>query len=162
MTPERFAALLAAPEDGRVEFKAAERRYEFDDLARYSVALANEGGGTIVLGVTDARPRTVVGTAAFPEPGRTEGGLYARLGRGVTAEEYIHDGRRVLLFHVPSRAPGSAWNDRGTYWMRAGDSLVPMSDDQLRRIHAEIEPDFSAEICEEAAGLADLNPAAIG
>jgi ATP-dependent DNA helicase RecG len=159
-TPERFAQLLATPEGARVEFKAAERRYDFDLLARYCVALANEGGGTVVLGVTDGRPRRVIGTAAFPEPGRTEAALYDRLGRRVSAEEYHHDGRRVLLFHVPGRAPGVAWSDRGAYWMRAGDALIPMPDEELRRIHSEIEPDFSAEPC-RGTSMADLDPRAI-
>ena len=41
----------------------------FDKLVNYCVALANEGGGKIILGVTDERPRSVVGTTAFAEPG---------------------------------------------------------------------------------------------
>jgi ATP-dependent DNA helicase RecG len=161
MTPEDFERLIAAPESSRVEFKTAERRYDFEELVRYCVALANEGGGTIILGVRDRRPRQVVGTEAFPEPGRTEAGLYERLGRWVTAEEIHHDGRRVLAFLVPSRAPGTAWNDRGTYWMRAGDALIPMPDEQLRLIHAETEPDFSAQVCPGLA-IGDLDPAAVG
>ena len=64
-TPEEFARLLAAPEGDQIEFKSAERNYEFDKLVRYVVALANEGGGTLVLGATDRRPREVVGTQAF-------------------------------------------------------------------------------------------------
>jgi ATP-dependent DNA helicase RecG len=44
--------------------------------------------------------------------------------------------------------------------MRAGDALVPLSDEQLRRIHAETGPDFSAEIC-LAARMEDLDPTAI-
>lgn len=106
MTPERFARLLASAEGARVEFKAAERHFGFDELVRYCVALANEGGGTIVLGVTDERPRRIVGTAAFPEPGRTEAMIYERLGQRVSAEEYYQDGKRMLLFHVPSGMPG--------------------------------------------------------
>ena len=49
---------------------------------------------------------------------------------------------------------------KGAYLMRAGDSLVSMTDDQLRRIHEETGPDFSAEICSHA-GMGDLDPAAI-
>jgi ATP-dependent DNA helicase RecG len=108
MTPEQFAQLLAAPENARVEFKTAERRYDFDKLVQYCVALANEGGGTIILGATDRRPRRVVGTSAFRDSGRTEAGLYERLGRRVAAEEYHFEGKRVLVFHVPSRPPGTA------------------------------------------------------
>lgn len=160
MTPEEFADLLAAPEGSRLEFKEARDRYDFEVLVRYCVALANEGGGKIVLGVTNLRPRRVVGTSAFVEPGRTEAGVFERLGRRVPIEEYRHGGQRVLIVHVPPRLPGTAWSDRGTYWMRTGEALVPMTDDQLQRIHAEVAPDFSAQICAEAS-IIDLDSAAI-
>ena len=151
---------LAAPEDAHLEFKEAKGGFHFEELVKYCVALANEGGGKIILGVTDARPRQIVGTAAFAEPGRTEAGLYQSLSRRVVVEEFLQPGKRVLIFHVPSRSPGSALSYRGTFWMRSGDALVGMSDDQLRLIHSETEPDFSAEICPKAT-LADLDPAAM-
>ncbi len=157
---DAFAKLLRAPEGDRVEFKTAARRFSFDELVQYCVALANEGGGRFVLGVTDARPRKVVGTSAFAEPGRTASSIYERVGHGVRIEEYDHEGKRVLIAHVPGRLPGTAWSERGRYGMRAGDSLVPMTDDRLRQIHAEIAPDFSAQVC-AGASVADLDPRAI-
>jgi ATP-dependent DNA helicase RecG len=159
-SPDEFRALIESPESARVEFKAASGGFHFDELVKYCVAFANEGGGQIVLGVTDRRPRSVVGTSAFSEPGRTEAGLFERLGHQITIEEYWHAENRVLIVHVPARLPGTAWHDRGTYWMRSGDALVPMADERLRRIHAETGTDFSAEICHDAR-LSDLDPAAI-
>jgi len=44
--------------------------------------------------------------------------------------------------------------------MRRGQELVPMTPDLLQRIFAETGPDFSAEICSQAA-LADLEPEAV-
>jgi len=159
-TPDEFRALLESPEGRRVEFKTALRGFHFEELVKYCVALANEGGGTIVFGVTDRRPRQVIGTRAFDEPGRTEAGLFEALRQRIFVEEVHHDGKRVLLVHVPARRPGIAWQYKGSFWMRAGDALVPMSDEQLRRIHEETGPDFSAEAC-PAARLEDLDPAAI-
>lgn len=159
-SPEAFIELIESPESTHIEFKAASGGFHFDDLVKYCVALANEGGGKIVLGVTDKRPRSVVGTNAFSEPGRTEAGLFERLGRQISVEEYRHQGNRVLIIHVPARLPGTAWHDRGAYWMRSGDALVPMSDERLRRIHAEVGQDFSAEIC-PVGRLSDLDPVAI-
>jgi len=159
-TTAEFSAILDAPEGRNVEFKKAQNRFDFEELVNYCVALANEGGGFIVLGVSDARPRIVVGTKAFSEPGRTEAGLFERLHHKIPVEEFQYNGKRVLLVRVPPRLPGTAWQHRGAYLMRAGDALVPMSDDQLRRIHMETGPDFTAEIC-EAAKLEDLDPAAI-
>jgi ATP-dependent DNA helicase RecG len=159
-TAEQFQSCLDAVEGARFEFKQARGGYPFDDLILYCVALANEGGGKILLGVTDRRPREVVGTTAFPEPGRTEAGLFEQLHQRIQIEEFHHGTNRVLIVHVPSRMPGNAWQYKGAYWMRAGDSLVPMTDDQLRRIHNEAGPDFSAEIC-PAAALTDLDRGAV-
>lgn len=158
--PDEFQAILESPEGSRVEFKTASGGFHFEDLVKYCVALANEGGGTIVLGVTNQRPREVVGTRAFSEPGRTEAGLFEQLRQRIPVEEYHHGVKRVLLVRVPPRSSGQAWQYKGSFWMRAGDALVPMSDDQLRRIHEEVGPDFSAEIC-PTARLEDLDPAAI-
>ncbi|MBA3684501.1 MAG: DEAD/DEAH box helicase family protein [Planctomycetes bacterium] len=124
------------------------------------MALANEGGGEILLGVTDRRPRRIVGTQAFPEPGHTEASLHQRLNRRVHVEEVPTPEGRVLVVHVPTRLPGTAWDHNGRYLKRAGDSLVAMEGDELRAIFAEAGPDFSAQPC-LGATLADLAPASI-
>ncbi len=158
-TPAEFQSYLDAPEGGQLEFKTATNNFHFEELVKYCVALANEGGGKVILGVTDRRPRQVVGTKAFAEPGRTAAGLFDRLHRRMPVEEYSHEGIRVLIVHVPARPPGAALNYNGTYWMRAGDALVPISEERLREIFLENGPDFSAE--PTAAALADLDPAAL-
>jgi ATP-dependent DNA helicase RecG len=80
MMREDLEALLALSEETEhVEFKEAKNNFHFEKLVSYCVALANEGGGRILLGVTDRRPRRVVGTQAFELPARTCGGLYERL-----------------------------------------------------------------------------------
>ena len=158
-TPEQFQQMLAAPEGSRIEFKSATGGYHFDSLAQYCVALANEGGGHVVLGVTDRRPREVVGSHAFAEPGRTEAGLHQKLGHRIPVEEFFHDGKRVVLVHIPARLPGTAWQVDGRYLKRAGDGLVPLDAAELRAVFEEAAPDFSAQ--PSAATLADLAPEAI-
>jgi ATP-dependent DNA helicase RecG len=158
-TPAEFLAYLAAPEGAQFEFKAAAERYDFDKLVKYCVALANEGGGKIILGVTDLRPRKITGTSAFSEPGRTEAGLHQRLHHRIPIEEYHHEGYRVLIFHIPARLPGTAWSDQGCYYKRAGDELTYVSDYELRAFYAEVAPDFSAE--PSTAGVADLDLASL-
>ena len=159
-TPEHLQQWLTEPEGARLEFKEAKSRYDFDKLLQYCVALANEGGGKIVLGVTDRRPRTVVGTAAFDEPGRTEAGLHQRLLHRIPVEELTLPEGRVLIVHVPGRLPGTAWQIDGRYLKRAGDDVASLGDAELKAIFAETGPDFSAEVC-PAATLADLSPMAI-
>ena len=72
-TPEQIQQWL--PEGTRLEFKEAKPRYDLGKPLECRVALANEGGRKIVLGVAYRRPRRVVATAAFDEPGRTDAGL---------------------------------------------------------------------------------------
>lgn len=159
-TVEQIHEWLNAPEGTNLEFKEAKQSYHFEKLLEYCVALANEGGGKIVLGVTDQRPRRIVGTRAFAEPGRTEAGLYERLSRRIPVEELFADSKRVLVVHVPGRLPGAPWHLDGRYLKRAGDGLAYLSGSELHEILTEIGPDFSAEVCGGAA-LSDLSRAGI-
>ena len=127
---------------------------------KYCAALANEGGGRIVLGVTDARPRKVVGTQAFPDLQRTKAGLIERLHLRIDVEELSHPDGRVLVFTAPSRPIGMPVQFEGAYWMRSGEALKPMTPDALKRIFDESHPDFSAEVCAKAT-IEHLAPEAI-
>ncbi|MDB4265495.1 ATP-binding protein, partial [bacterium] len=142
---EQLRKYLDQPEGLTIEFKEAKNRYDFEKLKNYCVALANEGGGKIILGVTDTRPRKVVGTKAFEEPGRTEAGLHRDLGHRIPIEELTHAGRRILIVHIPSRLPGAAWDNDGRFLKREGDDLRKLNDQELRKIFSETGPDFTAE-----------------
>ncbi len=157
---DELHAWMNAREDERLEFKEAKSRFDFERLARYCVALANEGGGRVILGVTDKLPRTVVGSQAFCNLERTKAGLIERLRLRLDIEEIEHPHGRVLVFQIPSRQMGVPIQYEGAYWMRGGESLIPMTPDQLQRIFAETGPDFSAEIC-TSAQLDDLDPGAL-
>ncbi|MGC8508861.1 MAG: ATP-binding protein [Thiomonas sp.] len=109
---------------------------------QYCVALANEGGGILLLGIADKPPRPVVGSQAFPDTVKTAQDLFQAIGFRVDLEAVEHPEGRVLVFHIPSRPRGTAYHLDGKYLMRAGQALVPMSEDQLRRIFAEGEPDW--------------------
>lgn len=132
-------------EHQKLEFKEAKIQFDNKKLYRYCVAIANEGGGQLLLGIEDKPPRRVVGTAAFNNPVEMAGILFQAVGFRVDIEEVIHPDGRVLIFHIPSRPRGTAYHLDGQYLMRAGEELVPMSEDQLRRIFAEGEPDWLEE-----------------
>jgi ATP-dependent DNA helicase RecG len=159
-TLDQLRVWLSARENEHLEFKEAKGGFHFEKLAKYCAALANEGGGSIVLGVTDRRPRRVVGSSAFENLERTKAGLVERLRLKVEATELPHADGRVVVFTVPSRPLGVPISVEGAYWMRAGEDIVPMTADMLREIFDENCPDFSAEIC-SGATLPDLDPAAI-
>ncbi|MBI5634979.1 MAG: putative DNA binding domain-containing protein [Nitrospirae bacterium] len=151
---------LRAKETEHIEFKEAKQRYDFEELVKYCVALANEGGGKMILGVTDKLPRHVVGTGAFTNLERTKAGLIERIHLRIDAEEIHHHQGRVLVFHVPSRPIGMPIHYEGRYFMRAGESLAPMLPDMMKRIFDEAGPDFTAETC-QGASIADLDQKAV-
>lgn len=160
--------LLKESED-HIEFKRAIHNYPFGGgdkkepkerrkcVLGYVVALANEKGGRLVLGMEDARPHAVSGSDFRDgQLGQLEDDIYERLGIRVTTEELFEDDKRVVVITVPSRPLGKTLKFEGVPLMRTGESLREMSDDEIFRILSEREPDFSATICEGLA-LDDLD-----
>lgn len=147
-TSEQVDHLLTATEGEILEFKAARNNYCFDELVKYCAAIANEGGGKVVLGITNERPRQVVGTKAFGQPERTRSGLIEKLHLNITFDDIEHPKGRVLIFHIPPHPVGTPILADGRYLQRTGDSLVPMTEDQVRAIFSESGHDFSADICD--------------
>ena len=98
--------LLRNLEGENLEFKEARSSYSLEKLSRYCGALANEGGGKVVLGVTDARPRRVVGTRAFEQLERTRAQLLEKVHLRITVEEIQRSEGRVLVFSIPPRPVG--------------------------------------------------------
>lgn len=165
--PARIALLeewMRGKEGEHLEFKEWKTKDDFELLCKYCCALANEGGGRFIMGVTDRRPRMVVGTVSFPQPERTRKGLCDRIPLAIDFEEIHHrdcsPDSRVLVFRVPPRPVGIPIKYDGRYWMRKEDSLVEMSEERLREIFAESGHDFSADDC-TGLTLGDLDGAAI-
>ncbi len=153
-------AIMASKEGENLEFKEAKTKYDFEKLVKYCTALANEGGGRIVFGITDKRPRTVAGSQAFQQPERTRAGLIERLHLNIDFNIVNHPDGRVLIFTIPTHPIGNPVKYKGIYWQRQGDSLIEMTEDRLRSIFAEAGHDFSADIC-VGATMDDLDQAAI-
>ena len=133
-------------ETQNLEFKEAKTQYDTKKLSRYCVAIANEGGGHLILGVKDKLPREVVGTQAFPDVVDIAGKLFTWVGFRIDIEEINHPDGRILVFIIPARPRGTAYHYEGAYLMRSGEELVPMSEDQLRKIFAEGQPNWLEEI----------------
>ena len=145
-TPEQIDLWRGSPsEHQRLEFKEAKNQFDNRTLYQYCVAIANEGGGLLLMGIADKPPRVVVGTRAFNDPVAMAAKLFEAVGFRVDIEEVQHPDGRVLVFHIPSRPKGTAYHLGGAYMMRSGEQLVPMTEDQLRRIFAEGQPDWLEE-----------------
>lgn len=134
--------LLAPRENEHLEFKEAKNQYTAEKVFRYCVALANEGGGKLVLGVTDKLPRQVVGSSAFVNPSDIQAKILHALGFRVDVEEVSYPTGRVVVFHIPPRPAGRPYHFEGAYLMRSGEEIVPMTEDRLRQIFAEGQPDW--------------------
>ena len=152
--------LLEAKEGERVQFKEAKNRFDFEEAAKCCCALANNGGGKLVFGITDKRPRSVVGSLAFSQPERTRMGLIDKLKINIDFQLLTHDGKRVLIFDVKSRPIGLPVQCDGVAWIYEGDTLKPMPEDMRRRIYEESGTDFSGMIC-VGAGIEDLDEEAV-
>lgn len=120
-----------------MEFKEASHQFDSKKLLSYCAALSNERGGLLILGVTDQQPRSVTGTQAFLNIEATEHKIYESLRIKVIAREILYDKKRVVVFQIPPRPPGVPVVYDGKYLMRAGESLVSMTPDTLRRIFDE-------------------------
>lgn len=151
---------LQNKETNKLEFKKAANQFSKEQLVNYCIAFANEKGGQLILGITDKIPRTVVGTTAFPDILKIQRELIDTIKLRIEIEEYIFEGKRILIFSIPSRPIATPLEYKGQYWMRVGESLMPMTPDQLKKIYAEAVPDFSSSICENAV-IDDLSDIAL-
>lgn len=141
--------LLQSKENEHIEFKSVQNNFHFEDLLKYVCALSNEGGGKLVLGVNNQRQ--IVGTTVFNDIEKLKIDVLnsQKVSRKVRidVEDLEQEGRRVLVIAVPTRPKGEAIAFNGAYFMRSGQSLVPMDSQTLKKIFNEYEDDFSAEVC---------------
>lgn len=149
--------------EDKVEFKEAKNNFPWNGgkhteqkdrrkcYLGYVVALANEKGGLLVLGMADKIPHEVVGSDfADGKIGALEDEVYKRLAIRVHIEElFDENGLRVVVTKIPSRPLGRMMKFEGVALMRTGDSLRNMTDEEMLAILMEQEPDFSAKICPE-------------
>lgn len=148
--------LTASREGENLEFKEAKNQYDLTKLFRYCVALANEGGGKLVLGVTDQPPRRVVGSQAFLNPQKISSQILEKLRFRVDVEGLSHPDGRVVIFHIPPRPAGTAYQFEGAYLMRSGDDLLPMTEDRLRQIFNEDRPEWLMQPALERCSADDV------
>lgn len=155
-TLEQLDKWLNEKYEGHLEFKEAKNQFDTIKLMKYCVAIANEGGGELVLGVTDKKPRVVVSSQAFQNLPEIQSKILEKLRFRVEPEEIPHPSGRVVVFHIPSRPSGTAYHFDGAYLMRSGEDLVPMSEDRLRAIFDEGKPSWLAEVALRGASAADV------
>lgn len=155
---DRLRALPS--ESHHLEFKEAGGSFGKNELRDYCVGLANDGGGFLVLGVSDKLgaqgSRPVVGTGAFPNAQEMEHWVLQVCKFRVDIDEVAHPDGRVVVVRIPGRPKGMAYEASGRFLMRAGSSLVPMTPDRLRTIFAETAPHWGEEPIREGVSAQDV------
>lgn len=131
----------------------------------YVVALCNEGGGRIVIGMHDSYPHKVIGTKqCINGIGQLESDIYRDMGIRPDIYELYEDEvsktGRVLVIEVPPHPIGKVFRFEDVALMRVGEELKPMDDKTFISIIQEQEPDFSEQIC-DGISLDDLDSVAI-
>lgn len=118
---ENLQKIMQKREDGHLEFKEAKTQFDLNKLLDYCVALANEKGGDLVLGVTDKRPRRIVGTKALGDLQEAElTALRDRIPnlRNIGVIERVGRGRGTK--HILSRRFYDFLDKKGLYTRRKG------------------------------------------
>lgn len=160
---EKLDELMTNWENEIVEFKEAKSSYDTDKIGRYFSALSNEANlrqqqcGWLVFGVSETRDRHLVdsnykkGDRSLLEKFKYEIAKFSTGGitfDEITELQLVSDGEfhRVLMFKIPAAATGipTAWHE--AYYARAGESLIPLSQDKIDRIRAQERQDWSRQI----------------
>lgn len=154
---EQLAEWMNVPKEIEgLEFKAARTGFHGDKLMDYCVGIANDGGGKLILGVTNTPPREVVGTRAVGDTQDMQKKILDKLHFEVKIEEINHQNGRVVVCHIPTRPPGTPLHHDGRYWMRSGEELRAMTPDRLREIFAEGKPDWLTYSAKDHCSASDI------
>lgn len=144
--------------DGGVKSKPNDRRR---CILGYVTALCNEGGGYLVIGMSDNYPHEVIGTKQnLDSIGELESKIYTDTGIRPEVYELFEEQKRVLVIDVPCRPAGKVFKFEDVALMRVGEELKPMSDEVYLKIINEQEPDFSQQFC-DSLSIFDLDEKAI-
>ncbi|WP_419628221.1 ATP-binding protein, partial [Thiolapillus sp.] len=82
--------------------------------------------------------------------------IFTAVGFRVEVIEVNHPDGRVVVLQIPSRPKGTAYHYDGAYLMRSGEELIPMSEDQLRKIFAEGQPSWLEQVALQGLSAQDV------
>ena len=169
---DMFHSLIQHKESEVVEFKKAERSFDFDDLGEYFSALSNEANlrgldfAWLIFGY-DEKKNTIVGTS-YKDGEQALNNLKHDFSQHtadrLTFREIIPiviEGKRILMFKIPASPRNIVMTWKGIAYCRDGESIKPMNQSKMDEIRGQAPtPDWSAEIVPDAT-LDDLDEVAI-
>ncbi|MEK6563758.1 MAG: RNA-binding domain-containing protein [Candidatus Omnitrophota bacterium] len=170
---EKLRKLLSLPAETEwVEFKHAKQDFPFDKMGKYFSAISNEANlndkecGWLVFGVDD-KTKKVLGSGYRAYGRRALDRLKKEIADKTTARitfieiyELEKDGKRIIMFQVPSAPQGMPVSWEGHYYGREGESLAALSPQEYEAIRNQTKPDWSAQVC-DGVSVSDLDANAI-
>lgn len=167
-----FTNLIQHKESEVVEFKKAEKNFDFDDLGKYFSALSNEANlrglpfAWLVFGY-DEKKHEIVGTSYKNGEGAINNlkhDFSQHTTDGQTFREIVPievEGKRILMFKIPASPRNIVMKWKGIAYGRDGESLKPLNQSKSDEIRRQTPaPDWSAEIVPDAT-IDDLDEVAI-
>lgn len=136
---ESVRQLACREEKENIEFK--QKLPGFKDLSEYAVGIGNAGGGLLVVGITNKRPRTFVdvGELSNEQLKKIQLSIHDSTGIRVSLQEIrTADGLNILVIQIPGRPKGRIFSTQtGKYLIRVGENLVGLSANEVAAILAE-------------------------
>lgn len=151
-------------ESEHVEYKEAKNTFPIDDskdphcIYGYCVALGNELGGCLVLGVND--DRQIVGTNFHIDHQNLKEFIYEKTNQRIEIIEGEVDGKRVIVIKIPARPIGSFLKFNKVPYMRVGQQLREMDQETIKKILNEGQVDWSGQVVKNAT-FEDIDDEAI-
>lgn len=166
MSLEELQKIIHNRENEHLEFKDWRGSISFDGdekfenrnkcILSYCVAIGNEGGGYLIIGVDDKGQ--IIGTGnSLADDFKKK--VFDKTKQKVEVFEVYDEERKVLVIGIPSRPVGTILEFGNTRLMRIGESLEKMTQQQERYILLEGQDDWSAKT--NQANSQDIDTAAL-
>ncbi|MBI5525932.1 MAG: putative DNA binding domain-containing protein [Deltaproteobacteria bacterium] len=144
MTEADITKLLGERE-GHIEFKPA--LLERHEIAEYAVGIGNIGGGHLIMGVSDARPRKFLGIAPLNEKNveKLQQSVAEAADIHVVVENVRTREGTIVVVSIPPRPRGVIFHTKtGKYLTRVGGQLRGMTLDEIDAIRRESGVELTA------------------
>lgn len=147
ITEQELYEWIQKPENYNLEFKKAQNSFSLTEIYKYTSAIANEWGWLLILGIEDTT-KNIIWTKAFT-------GTHTSLPNDIAVnvwwirvdiDEVFLDGKRILIFRIPTRPTGRVIKYNKVAWVRYGESCKDMADEAYEKILSEIQVDETQKV----------------
>jgi predicted HTH transcriptional regulator len=138
ITESQLRELMQNEEGQHLEFKQS--LCDWKEIGEYAVGLGNEGGGRLFMGITNKKPRRIVGIKPPTEKEiqQLQRSVWDSMNIRIETELITTSEGTVLGISIPSRLPGQLFHTKdGNFLMRVGEDLRGMSQVEIAAVLKE-------------------------